>query len=115
MFDLFDEDLDDMTLVEGALALNEAIDPDTNVHWANAELERLLKEAELELSHEVNEQARFEAFLRLFIASGNLKATVKLTLQVKMLLWTKCLSDAKASLLAWVRFYSILVKSWAFL
>ncbi|PKF80920.1 hypothetical protein CW749_03870 [Vibrio sp. vnigr-6D03] len=66
MFDLFDEDLDDMTLVEGALALNEAIDPDTNVHWANAELERLLKEAELELSHEVNEQARFEAFLRLF-------------------------------------------------
>ncbi|BDU36294.1 putative Protein SirB1 [Vibrio nigripulchritudo MADA3029] len=66
MFNLFDEDLDNMTLVEGALALNVAVDPETNVQWANLELDRLLKEAELELSHEVNEQAKFDAFLRLF-------------------------------------------------
>ncbi len=66
MFNLSDKDLDNMTLVEGALALNQAIDADTDVHWANAELERLLNEAELELSHQINEQSKLDAFLRLF-------------------------------------------------
>jgi regulator of sirC expression with transglutaminase-like and TPR domain len=54
MFELFDEDLDNMELVEGALALNRAIDSDTNVHWAELELARLLKEAELYLANEAD-------------------------------------------------------------
>ena len=66
MFALFDEDLDDMELVQGALALNHAIDPETQVFWAEQELERLLKEAELYLAHEMDEKQRLESFLRLF-------------------------------------------------
>jgi len=66
MLELFDEDFDAMELVEGALALNKAINPQTQVHWAEAELNRLVQEAELALVHEVNEKQRFESLLRLF-------------------------------------------------
>ncbi|PJC86039.1 hypothetical protein CSW98_10600 [Vibrio sp. HA2012] len=66
MFKLFDEDLDNMELVEGALALNQAVNPDTRVHWAEQELSRLLKEAESYLVHESDPQQKFDAFLRLF-------------------------------------------------
>lgn len=66
MLELFDEDFDVMELVEGALALNKAINPQTQVHWAEAELNRLVQEAELALVHEVNEKQRFESLLRLF-------------------------------------------------
>lgn len=63
---LFDEDFDALELIEGALVLNHAINPDTQVDWVNVELQRLVAEAELALVHESNEQQRFEAFLRLF-------------------------------------------------
>lgn len=66
MLNLCDEDFDAMELVEGALALNKAINPETQLEWAHIELARLLKEAELALVHERDEKARFEAFLRLF-------------------------------------------------
>lgn len=66
MLELFDEDFDAMELVEGALALNKAINSDTQVAWAEAELRRLVKEAELALSHEYDEKQRFDALLRLF-------------------------------------------------
>ena len=66
MFELFDEDLDNMELVEGALALNYAINPETEVDWVEQELARMLREAELYLAHEANEKQRFESFLRLF-------------------------------------------------
>ncbi|EGR3921722.1 tetratricopeptide repeat protein [Vibrio cholerae] len=66
MLNLCDEDFDAMELVEGALALNKAINPETQLEWAHIELARLLKEAELTLVHERDEKARFEAFLRLF-------------------------------------------------
>ncbi|QXO18058.1 MULTISPECIES: SirB1 family protein [Vibrio] len=66
MLDLCDEDFDAMELVDGALALNKAINPDTQVAWAKVELKRLLDEAELALLHERDEKQRFEAFLRLF-------------------------------------------------
>ncbi|KGY10858.1 hypothetical protein NM22_18645 [Vibrio tubiashii] len=66
MLELFDEDFDAMELVEGALALNKAINPQTQVNWAEAELNRLVQEAELALVHEVNEKQRFESLLRLF-------------------------------------------------
>ena len=45
MLEFFDEDFDNMALVEGALELNHSINPDTNVHWAKLELERLYEEA----------------------------------------------------------------------
>lgn len=66
MLELFDEDFDAIELAEGALVLNQAVDPETQVGWAKQELARLLKEAELALVHEHNEKARFDAFLRLF-------------------------------------------------
>ncbi|NIY82278.1 SirB1 family protein [Vibrio hepatarius] len=66
MLELFDEDFDAMELAEGALALNQAINPETRVQWAENELHRLLQEAELSLAHEVDEKQRFDALLRLF-------------------------------------------------
>jgi regulator of sirC expression with transglutaminase-like and TPR domain len=66
MFELFDEDLDDMELVEGALALNVAINPEVNERWVELELQRLLREAELALVNEADDKSRFDAFLRLF-------------------------------------------------
>jgi len=66
MLELFDEDFDAMELAEGALALNKAICPKTEVEWAEAELNRLVREAEFALAHEVNEKQRFESLLRIF-------------------------------------------------
>lgn len=66
MLELFDEDFDAMELAEGALALNQAINPETRVQWAEKELHQLLQEAELSLVHEVDEKQRFDALLRLF-------------------------------------------------
>lgn len=63
---LFDEDFDALELIEGALVLNQAINPETQVAWVKAELQRLVEEAELALAHESNEQQRFESFLRIF-------------------------------------------------
>ncbi|MDR9828813.1 SirB1 family protein [Vibrio sp. FNV 38] len=70
---LFDEDFDSIELVEGALILNEAINPETQVHWAHEELSRLLKEAELKLVSECNEQTRFNGLLRLFYSEWGFK------------------------------------------
>ncbi|WP_428771827.1 SirB1 family protein [Vibrio sp.] len=66
MLELFDEDFDAIELVEGALALNRAIKPETRYNWALAELERLLQEAELELSQQTAPEQRFDALVRLF-------------------------------------------------
>jgi regulator of sirC expression with transglutaminase-like and TPR domain len=66
MLELFDEDFDAMELVEGALALNQAIDPETQVAWAEQELEQKLREAQAYLSGESDQKQKFSAFLRLF-------------------------------------------------
>ncbi|EPF2930838.1 SirB1 family protein [Vibrio navarrensis] len=66
MLEFFDEDFDNMELVEGALELNKAVNPETDELWARAELQRLFEEAEMALVCEHNEKARFAAFLRLF-------------------------------------------------
>ncbi|MGX9417195.1 SirB1 family protein [Vibrio sp. WJH972] len=66
MLELFDEDFDAMELVDGALILNHAVDPETDVEWSKRELDRLLAEAEQELAHETHTQSRVDAFLRLF-------------------------------------------------
>ncbi len=62
-----------MALVEGALELNHSINPDTNVHWAKLELERLYEEAEAILVHETDEEQRFDSFLRLFFYEWGFK------------------------------------------
>ena len=66
MLELFDEDFDAIELAEGALILNKAINPTTNDQWAERELHRLLKEAELNLSQDADEKQRFDSLLRLF-------------------------------------------------
>lgn len=73
MQQLFDEDFDAIELVEGALILNQAINPDTQLHWAHEELNRLLREAELTLVNERHEQSRFESLLRLFYSEWGFK------------------------------------------
>ncbi|GLO61601.1 hypothetical protein MACH09_21090 [Vibrio sp. MACH09] len=66
MFDLFDEDLDQLELVEGAIALNHAVNPETEVIWVEKELDKLFREAELLLVNETDEKQKFESFLRIF-------------------------------------------------
>lgn len=66
MLELFDENFDHIELAEGALLLNQAIEPLTRVNWVRQELERLRQEAELSLANYSDEQSRFESFLRLF-------------------------------------------------
>lgn len=55
MLEFFDEDFDNMELVEGALELNKAVNPETDELWARAELQRLFEEAEMALVCERDE------------------------------------------------------------
>jgi len=71
MFDLFDEDLDQLELVEGAIALNHAVNPEVEVNWVEAELDRLYNDAELLLVNELDEKQKFESFLRMFYHDWN--------------------------------------------
>ncbi|NWK17573.1 hypothetical protein HX771_15770, partial [Vibrio parahaemolyticus] len=73
MLEFFDEDFDNMALVEGALELNKSVNPETNVHWAKQELERLYQEAEATLIHETDEEQRVDSFLRLFFHEWGFK------------------------------------------
>jgi regulator of sirC expression with transglutaminase-like and TPR domain len=66
MIELFDEDFDAIELVEGALILNKAVDPNTQDHWAELELARLLEEAEQQLFHLRDDKQRLDSLLRLF-------------------------------------------------
>ncbi|CZF85516.1 MULTISPECIES: SirB1 family protein [Grimontia] len=73
MIGFTDQELDELTLVEGALALNAAIDPATSMHWVRAELERLAKDAEHLLAGEANDELRLEGLLRLFYKEWGFK------------------------------------------
>ncbi len=66
MLKLIDDKFEQTTLVEGALAINQAIRTDINSKWVMLELHRLLQEAELALVSETNEKLRLESFVRLF-------------------------------------------------
>ncbi|MBD1568268.1 MULTISPECIES: SirB1 family protein [Aliivibrio] len=66
MFQLCDENLDDRTLAEGALELNLAINPDTEIHWAKHKLQQMCQEAEQVLVHEPNDELRLERLIQLF-------------------------------------------------
>lgn len=73
MFDLFDDDLDQMELIEGALALNCAVKPSVDEVKVMQQLGALFIEAEMKLAHEPNEKLRFESLLRLFYTEWGFK------------------------------------------
>ncbi|MDW6093556.1 SirB1 family protein [Vibrio rhizosphaerae] len=66
MIELFDEDFDAMELVEGALVLNQAINPETRVVWAEQTLVKMTREAEASLDTGADPKTRLAAFLQLF-------------------------------------------------
>jgi regulator of sirC expression with transglutaminase-like and TPR domain len=66
MFDFFDEDLDNMELVEGALSLNLAIKSSTSKQWAEDKLELMLIDAEAGVASEIEPKAQFAKLLKLF-------------------------------------------------
>lgn len=66
MLTLSDENFDAIELAEGALILNQMINPQTKVEWAQATLQQLLEEARLALRVVEDEKERFERFLQLF-------------------------------------------------
>lgn len=66
MIHITDQELDRVTLVEGALALNAALDPSISVQAVKAELDELADEAEHLLIAEPNPEMRLEGLLRLF-------------------------------------------------
>ncbi|WP_028023623.1 SirB1 family protein [Enterovibrio calviensis] len=68
-----DQELDALTMVEGALALNAAVDPATSMHWVRAELEQLAKDAEHLLASETNDELRLEGLIRLFYKDWGFK------------------------------------------
>lgn len=73
MLEFVDEDFDGIELVEGALLLNQAINPETDVAWVKLELDRLLNEAEVTLVNESDQKQKFESLLRLFYREWNFK------------------------------------------
>ncbi|MGT0149137.1 transglutaminase family protein [Vibrio metschnikovii] len=77
MLNLFDEDFDAMDLVEGALALNKAINPETKVDWALAELQRLYHQAELSFQLMNQIQSSALPIFDVFIINGALLAIKK--------------------------------------
>ncbi|ATF08751.1 Protein SirB1 [Candidatus Enterovibrio altilux] len=68
-----DQKLDKLTLVEGALALNVAIDPTMSLHWVSTELEHLAQETDHLLAGETNAEFRLDGLLRLFYKEWKFK------------------------------------------
>jgi regulator of sirC expression with transglutaminase-like and TPR domain len=73
MFELFDEDFDEMELVEGALVLNKAINSETRVDWVESELVVMLLRAEQVISTELDQQSQFAALVKLFYGEWGFK------------------------------------------
>ncbi len=68
-----DQELDKVSLVEGALALNLIIDPSTSVDWVRIELEALAKKAEHLLIQENDDECRLEGLIQLFYGEWGFK------------------------------------------
>ena len=66
MLQLFGENLESLSLVEGALALNVAINPSIQRQWVDTKLQEMCVEAEQVLAHEFNDEQRLERLLQLF-------------------------------------------------
>lgn len=72
-----DQELDELPLLEGALALNSAIDPLTSVHWVRDELERMAEDAQVLLGHETDVELRLQGLVRLFYQDWGFKGDVE--------------------------------------
>lgn len=68
-----DQELDELSLVEGALALNAIIDPTTSVQWVREQLDALATEAEDLLAEESDEELRLAGLIRLFYIDWGFK------------------------------------------
>ncbi|CED70835.1 SirB1 family protein [Aliivibrio wodanis] len=66
MLQLHDDNLDELSLVEGALALNLAINADTDERWVKSKLEQLCLDAEQILVYEATDEKRLERLIQLF-------------------------------------------------
>ncbi|WP_105900977.1 SirB1 family protein [Vibrio gangliei] len=64
--DLFEQDLEQCSLLEGALALNAMIFPETDKYWVTHTLNSLFEELEQALVHDIDDKQKFESFLRIF-------------------------------------------------
>lgn len=64
--EFFEQDLDECTLIEGAVALTYQIFPETDKQWIMLTLDSMFDELEHSLVHEQNEKQKFESFLRHF-------------------------------------------------
>ncbi|WEM42932.1 tetratricopeptide repeat protein [Photobacterium sp. DA100] len=61
-----EQELEQMPLVDGAVAMTEAVDPHFPAGWVSVQLERLAQEAEHALMDEPDSYLRLEGLLRLF-------------------------------------------------
>ncbi|MGL6176915.1 MAG: SirB1 family protein, partial [Vibrionaceae bacterium] len=61
-----DRELDEISLLEGALALNTAIKPNTPTDAIRAQLELMASEAELRLAGVTDVEQRLQGLLQLF-------------------------------------------------
>lgn len=69
--ELFEQEIDECSLVEGALALNALIFPETDKPWVLHTLNTMFEELEHALVHESDEKQKFESFLRFFYHDWN--------------------------------------------
>lgn len=62
----FEKDLDECSLLEGAVALISQVYPDTDKQWIMLTLDAMFNELEHALVHEQNQKQKFESFIRHF-------------------------------------------------
>lgn len=77
MMPLTDQQLDSLTLAEGAVTLNHAIDASIDVHQVKASLDRLADEAEHQLGAEPDMALRLEGLCRLFYHQWQFKGDIE--------------------------------------
>ncbi len=77
MLKLIDENLNDLSLIEGALALNIAINPDIQRQFVDIKLRDMCIEAEQVLAHECNDQQRLERLLQLFYVEWGFQGDIE--------------------------------------
>lgn len=68
-----DQELEELSLIEGALALNAIIDPSTSVNWVRSQLDTLATEAEILLADAVDEESRLAGLIDLFYKNWDFK------------------------------------------
>ncbi|MFD2179383.1 SirB1 family protein [Veronia pacifica] len=76
MFEFSEQELESVSLLEAALALNAAIVPATQTIWVKQKLELMLADLNDKLAMESNEQLRLEGLLRVFYKEWNFRGDI---------------------------------------